>query len=47
MIKVEEISKSFDGVEILKEISTVFDKGKAQEDASTSLTKHGPHSRPP
>ena len=28
MIKVEEISKSFDGVEILKEISTVFDKGK-------------------
>ena len=26
MIKVEEISKSFDGVEILKEISTVFDK---------------------
>ena len=29
MIKVEEISKSFDGVEILKEISTVFDKGKA------------------
>ena len=28
MIKVEEISKSFDGIEILKEISTVFDKGK-------------------
>lgn len=28
MIKVEEISKSFDGVKILKEISTVFDKGK-------------------
>ena len=28
MIRVEEISKSFDGVEILKEISTVFDKGK-------------------
>ena len=28
MIKVEQISKSFDGVEILKEISTVFDKGK-------------------
>ena len=28
MIKVEEISKSFDGVEILKEISTVYDKGK-------------------
>ena len=28
MIKVEEISKSFDGIEVLKEISTVFDKGK-------------------
>ena len=28
MIKVEEISKSFDGIQILKEISTVFDKGK-------------------
>ena len=28
MIKVVEISKSFDGIEILKEISTVFDKGK-------------------
>lgn len=28
MIKVEKISKSFDGIEILKEISTVFDKGK-------------------
>ena len=28
MIRVEEISKSFEGVEILKEISTVFDKGK-------------------
>ena len=28
MLKVEEISKSFDGIEILKEISTVFDKGK-------------------
>ena len=25
---IKEISKSFDGVEILKEISTVFDKGK-------------------
>ena len=28
MIKVEEISKSFDGIQILKEISTVFEKGK-------------------
>lgn len=28
MIKVENISKSFDGIEIIKNISTVFDKGK-------------------
>ncbi|MEK9755910.1 MAG: ATP-binding cassette domain-containing protein [Bacteroidota bacterium] len=28
MIKVENISKSFDGIEIIKSISTVFDKGK-------------------
>lgn len=28
MIKVENISKSFDGIDIIKNISTVFDKGK-------------------
>ena len=38
MIKVEEISKSFDGVEILKEISTVFDKGKTNPVSYTHLT---------
>jgi len=28
MIKVENISKSFDGIEIIKSVSTVFEKGK-------------------
>ena len=28
MIKVDNISKSFEGSEVLKEISTVFEKGK-------------------
>ena len=28
MIKVKNISKAFDGIKVLNQISTVFDKGK-------------------